>query len=204
MPEGRFSFGVMSTPGACANQLRKEVLSCALPQVPDAVCVLAPSNDLTASRTVEEAGAAFGRYLATVCTRWPKVFVADFVPRLTVDEGYQKLIRQEFHRVAASYGLKYCHMADEFPLNRLELWAYDGVHLSDDAGMPILVQLLWRATYEALEPPAVKPLVLHRVSPPSPRMRPRIVVRGEVPAPRPPPSEWTVVGSGAKVRTWTL
>ncbi|XP_072228148.1 uncharacterized protein [Leuresthes tenuis] len=133
-----------------------------------------------------------------------KVFVADFVPRLTVDEGYQKLIRQEFHRVAASYGLKYCHMADEFPLNRLELWAYDGVHLSDDAGMPILVQLLWRATYEALEPPAVKPLVLHRVSPPSPRMRPRIVVRGEVPAPRPPPSEWTVVGSGAKVRTWTL
>jgi len=73
LPEGRFSFGVMSTPGACANQLRKEVMSCALPQVPDAVCVLAPSNDLTASRTVEEAGAAFGRYLATVCSRWPKV-----------------------------------------------------------------------------------------------------------------------------------
>ncbi|KAM4574033.1 uncharacterized protein PAE49_007439 [Odontesthes bonariensis] len=105
MPEGRFSFGVMSAPGACAKQLRKEVMSVALPQIPDAVCVLAPSNDLTASRTVEEAGAAFGRLLATVCNRWPKVFVADFVPRLTVEGGYQKLVRQEFHRVAARYGM---------------------------------------------------------------------------------------------------
>ncbi|KAM9710659.1 uncharacterized protein ACNS7B_024514 [Menidia menidia] len=200
MPEGRFSFGVMSTPGACANQLRKEVVHAAVPRTPDAVCVLAPSNNLTASRTVEEAGAAFGRLLATVCTRWPKVFVADFVPRLTVDEGYQTLFRQELHRVAASCGLKYCHFADEFPLNRPELWAFDGVHLSDDAGMPILVQLLWKATYEAMEPPAARPQELRRVpSSASPRIRPRVVVRGEVPAPRPPPAEWTVVGSAAKV-----
>ncbi|KAM9726335.1 uncharacterized protein ACNS7B_017305 [Menidia menidia] len=199
MPEGRFSFGVMSTPGACANQLRKEVVHAAVPRTPDAVCVLAPSNNLTASRTVEEAGAAFGRLLATVCTRWPKVFVADFVPRLTVDEGYQTLYRQELHRVAASCGLKYCHFADEFPLSRPELWAFDGVHLSDDAGMPILVQLLWKATYEAMEPPAARPQELRRVpSSASPRIRPRVVVRGEVPAPRPPPAEWTVVGSAAK------
>ena len=31
-----------------------------------------------------------------------KVFVQDFVPRLNVDASLQKLMRQEFHRVAAS------------------------------------------------------------------------------------------------------
>lgn len=73
MPEGRFSFGVMSTPGASADQLKQEVLHAPIPRTPDAVCVLAPSNNLTSSRTVKEAGAAFGRLLAAVRTRWSKV-----------------------------------------------------------------------------------------------------------------------------------
>ena len=33
-----------------------------------------------------------------------KVFVHDFVPRLTVDPVYQKLMHEEFHRVAARMG----------------------------------------------------------------------------------------------------
>ena len=75
MPEGRLSFGFMSTPGACAAELRSEVLGATVPRDPDLVCVMAPSNDLTASRTVDEGRASFARFLGSVCTRWPKVWI---------------------------------------------------------------------------------------------------------------------------------
>ncbi|XP_041850216.1 uncharacterized protein LOC121645682 isoform X2 [Melanotaenia boesemani] len=200
MPGEKLSFGIMATPGADANQLRTEVSHAVIPLVPDAVCIMAPSNNLTASRTVDEAGQAFSQYLRTACERWPKVFVMDFVPRLTVSGEYQELMRQEFHRQSVRLGVKYWHMADHFPLGRRELWCPDGIHLSDNVGMPILVQLLWGAAYQQLETPAPVPPVQRQVSPkPSvPRIAPRVVVKGEVPATRPPPSEWTLVESGRK------
>ncbi|XP_075331963.1 uncharacterized protein LOC142390432 [Odontesthes bonariensis] len=164
MPEGCLSFGVMSTPGASADQLRTEVLHAALPRMPDAVCVLAPSNNLTSSRTVDEAGASFKEFLSTVCTYWTKVFVVDMPPRLTVDFEYQKLMRDEFHRVASELGVKFWNTADYFPVNCLKLWCRDGVHLSDDFGMPLLVQLMWIAAYHQLEIPVPQPQVPHSVS----------------------------------------
>ncbi|KAL7383662.1 hypothetical protein ABVT39_015495 [Epinephelus coioides] len=161
--DGCLAFGAMSTPGACADQLRMEVVQASLPLQPMLVVVMAPSNNLTASRTIEEVGLAFWRYLATVCTIFPcKVCVADMVPRLTVPGDYQELMRQEFHRVAASLNVSYISTADHFPLDRLKLWCPDGVHLSDDYGMPKLVELLWVASYQQLETPAPSPQVQHQ------------------------------------------
>lgn len=190
MPDGCLSFGVMSTPGACADLLRTEVVQAVLPREPDAVCVMAPSNNLTASRTIEEAGDAFERSLRAVCSCWPKT-----------------KFQQEYHRRSAKLNVPFCPIDDHFPRSRTELWCRDGIHLSDDFGMPILTRLMWFAAYQFVETPAPKPLVQSQVSRPStPRIVPwKVVKRVErTPSPPPPPSEWTVVGSGRKVRGFSL
>ncbi|XP_042275301.1 uncharacterized protein LOC121902129 isoform X1 [Thunnus maccoyii] len=199
MPEGRLSFGFMSTPGACASELRAELLHAAVPRTPDAVCVMAPSNNLTASRTVDEAGADFRQFLRSVCNLWTTVFVQDFTPRLNADMGLQELMRQEFHRVAASMGIRYFPTAEHFPLDRLDLWSRDGVHLSDAGGMAILSQLIWMSAYQQLETPPPTPQVPLRTSPPVRTFVPKVVVKGEAPVPRlSNPFDWTVVSKGRK------
>ncbi|KAI4797043.1 hypothetical protein KUCAC02_026589 [Chaenocephalus aceratus] len=200
MPGGRFSFGAMCTPGACATQLRTEAANAVLPRTPDAVCVMAPSNNLTSSRTITEAGVDFGKLLATAMSRWPNVFALDFVPRLTVDPDYQDMMRQEFRRVAARMGVKYTPIAEYFPVKDLDLWSRDGVHLSDTVGMPILVGSIWNAAYLQLVPAEPTPSpVVHRRSPPARRVTPRVIVKGEVAkSPQPDPSKWTVIGQGRK------
>ncbi|KAK0147800.1 putative uncharacterized transposon-derived protein F52C9.6 [Merluccius polli] len=191
MPDEPFSFGVMSTPGAAASALRTEVLNAVLPRVPDAVCLLAPSNNLTASRAVDEASVDYVNLLRTIRSRWPNVFVVDFPPRLNCEVTYQDLLRQEYHRVSARMGMKYFSAVEYFPRTQPELWSRDGVHLSDDQGMGILVQLLWSAAMKEFETPPPAPRVSPRPSPPVRNFSPKLVVTGEAPAPRSPdPFQW--------------
>uniref|UniRef100_A0A671TSB5 TeximYa n=1 Tax=Sparus aurata TaxID=8175 RepID=A0A671TSB5_SPAAU len=194
MPEGSLSFGLhVPQPGACAMELRTELLHAAVPRTPDAVLVIAPSNNLTSSRTIDEAGADFAKLLLSTCSRWPNVCVTDFAPRLTVEVEQQELLRQQFRRVAARMG--YFSFAEHFPMDRLE-----AVHLSDSDGMPIFAGLLWSVAYEFLHPPTPKPQPAPRASPPRRQVLPKVVVKGEVTVPRPSnPFEWTVVGKARKV-----
>uniref|UniRef100_A0A672GII5 SGNH hydrolase-type esterase domain-containing protein n=1 Tax=Salarias fasciatus TaxID=181472 RepID=A0A672GII5_SALFA len=184
MPEGCLSFGFMSTPGASAAQLRTEVEHAVLPQIPEAVCLLAPGNDLTASQTIEEAAKEFRRLLYSICKRWPNVCVLDFPRRLTMTMDHQKLLSQEYHRVAARMGIRYLDTDSHFPTCHRELWCSDGVHLSDSDGMPILSQLLWTAAYLQLNETVPEPEVPARSSLPVPQHLPQVVET---------PSEWTVV-----------
>ncbi|XP_026162204.1 uncharacterized protein LOC113130101 [Mastacembelus armatus] len=198
MPECRMSFGISSTPGACARELQRELAETALPRDPSLVCLLAPSNNLTASRTVDEAAAEFGHLLAYICSRWHKVCVLDFPPRLAGEVEVQTLLSQAYHRVSARMGVHYYSTAEHFPRNCLELWSRDGVHLSDSHGMDILVQLLFEYCCLELETPGPTAPVAPGPSRSTRRASPKVVVTGPLPVPRPPPSEWTVVGQGSK------
>ncbi|XP_036976060.1 uncharacterized protein LOC119031589 [Acanthopagrus latus] len=199
MPKGSLSFGLMCTPGACAMEVRTELLHAAVPRTPHAVLVIAPSNNLTSSRTIDEAGADFAKLLLSACSRWANVCVTDFAPRLTVDVDQQQLLREEFRCVAARMGVRFFPFADHFPMNRRELWSRDGVHLSDSDGMPIFAGQLWSAAYQYLHPPTPKLQPAPRMLPPRRQVIPKVVVRGQVTVHRPSnPFDWTVVGKGRK------
>ncbi|KAI4817408.1 hypothetical protein KUCAC02_010809 [Chaenocephalus aceratus] len=157
MPRGGLSFGLMATPGGGAQVLKREFEGAVLPSTPDAVCVLAPGINLGKSRTPGAAGADFGSLLTRVLLSCPNVLVVDFPPRLDIAADDQNALRQEFRLVAARMGLQYFYIHNHFPSNCHDLWAKDGIHLSDDAGMPLLLQLIWTATS------------LHLGSPPPPR-----------------------------------
>ncbi|XP_051796500.1 uncharacterized protein LOC127531371 isoform X2 [Acanthochromis polyacanthus] len=193
MPESRLSFGFLSIPGASASEIRTEVLHAAVPRAPDAVCVMAPGNNLT-STTVEKAGVDFANLLTTCGNRWSKVFVVDFPPRLVVDVQHQDLLRQEYRRVAARMGVKFFNTAEHFRLSDLVLWSKDGVHLSDREGMGILVQLFWSAASEQLGTP---PLPSPRISP-QPPVRKATVREGSPAPPSPKPRERRNIGQGGK------
>lgn len=100
-----YTFGFLSVPGACADLLTTEVKhvvrTCT--QIPDAVCVLAPSNNL--NQTPDRAAAAFGRYLRAVLEAWrtAEVFVVDHVPRLSVEGVVQESHRQNFQCIAGQH-----------------------------------------------------------------------------------------------------
>uniref|UniRef100_A0A3B3XCD0 Uncharacterized protein n=2 Tax=Poecilia mexicana TaxID=48701 RepID=A0A3B3XCD0_9TELE len=198
--DGCLDFGVMCTPGAAAADLRIEAYHAVVPRQPDAVCVTAPSNNLTASLNPDEAGEEFEKYLLTVLYRWPKVFCIGFPLRLTESVEKQNLFQQEFHRRAAKLGIPYFPVAEYFPLKRLDLWSRDGIHLSDDYGMPILKKLLWIYANRYLEMLEPKPPVQSQAATAyKPRFVPRIVVKGEERrVPSLPSSAWRVVRSGRK------
>ena len=73
MPVGGISFGVLSVPGAKAAEMCTEVQCLSLPRTPEAVCILAPSNDLTPSRSLAQSAADFRALLSSACAAWPNV-----------------------------------------------------------------------------------------------------------------------------------
>ncbi|KAE8277527.1 hypothetical protein D5F01_LYC24516 [Larimichthys crocea] len=176
-------------PAACANKK------------PEAVIVLAPSNNLTAGRGLENSSADFAALLKTARSRWSNVVVLDFPPRLSVEEDQQKLLRMAYHSVCADQGVPYHHICENFPLHQRDLWARDGTHLSDSAGMPILAYLLWQAADRQLAEPEPEPHVAPiPTCPYRPRFATQVVVKGIEPQPRPAanPDGWITVVNGQK------
>nr|XP_023664597.1 uncharacterized protein LOC111842326 [Paramormyrops kingsleyae] len=181
MPEGSLSFGYSCTLGASASVLRREVQGESIPYTPDLVCLLAPGNNITESNTIEQSGRDFTSLIQCALSQWTKVIVIDFPTRLTVEHHLQDLLRQEYHRAASRLGVRYMSISEHFPQSTLDLWCRDGVHLSDNRGMPILAQLIWTAAYLHLSMPPTHhftPGVMSVCS----RVSPKVVVTGVIKA----------------------
>ncbi|TKS65242.1 ATP-dependent DNA helicase PIF1 [Collichthys lucidus] len=176
MPEGPLAFGFMSTPGATVAQLRTELVAAVLPRDPDAVVLLAPSNNLMACQCLEHSAADFASLLRCARSRWGNVAVLDFPPRLgrAEEQRSQELLRM----------------------------AYNSTHLNDNVGMPILAYPLWQAAVRQLaEPEAEPPATPVPSSPYRPRFATQVVVVGEERQPRPEanPDGWLTIVKGQKV-----
>lgn len=145
--------------------------------------------------------------LALCCSRWQRVCVLGFPPRLSPEKDFQALLDQEYHWVSASWGLRYFSAAEKFPMKDLKLWSKkDGVHLSDCYGMVKLAKLIWETCYTFLEtspPPSVAPSPLPVSDAPSRestgRDEPREEVTTPVPVSPPPPPQWMKAGPGRKL-----
>ncbi|TKS65838.1 ATP-dependent DNA helicase PIF7 [Collichthys lucidus] len=205
-PRGRCTFGWwyrsaaqgVEVGGVAADQQAAQVGDSSSPE---AVIVLAPSNNLTASRGLENSSADFAALLKTARSRWSNVVVLDFPPRLSVEEDQQKLLRMAYHSACADQGVPYHHICENFPLHQRDLWARDGTHLSDSAGMPILAYLLWQAADRQLAEPEPEPHVAPiPTCPYRPRFATQVVVKGIKPQPRPAanPDGWITVVNGQK------
>lgn len=75
VPEG-YSFGYMSTPGAGAAVLTTELLRAVLPRVPDAVCIMAPGNELGSRGSLDQSSADFVQLLVTARERCRQVSIS--------------------------------------------------------------------------------------------------------------------------------
>uniref|UniRef100_A0A8C6LEH5 Uncharacterized protein n=1 Tax=Nothobranchius furzeri TaxID=105023 RepID=A0A8C6LEH5_NOTFU len=185
VPEGKLSFGYLSVPGGTAAHLTTEVRHLVLPRDPDAVCLLAPSNNLDSPISEGEKDQT-----CKICGK--QVFVLDFPPRLSHDTVVQDHLRMMFHRVSVQMDVKYSSIAENIPFHHLDYWGRDGVHLSDSDGMGIFAQLLWQKTYLHLE--SQKAQVTPKKS------AARVVVQDAKPIqPQADQSKWRVVLSGKKV-----
>uniref|UniRef100_A0A8C6LW59 Uncharacterized protein n=1 Tax=Nothobranchius furzeri TaxID=105023 RepID=A0A8C6LW59_NOTFU len=190
VPEGKLSFGYLSVPGGTAAHLTTEVRQLNLPRVPDAVCLLAPSNNPD-------------KCLLMTCKMCGKlVFVLDFPPKLSHDTVVQDHLRMMFHRVSVqmvmlNFNVPYSSIAENFPFHHLDLWGRDGVHLSECDSMDIFAQLLWQKTYLHLQ--SQKAQVTPKKS------AARVVVQDAKPIqPQADQSKWRVVLPGKKVNCFSM
>ncbi|XP_061883280.1 activating transcription factor 7-interacting protein 1-like [Entelurus aequoreus] len=117
------------------------------------------------------------------------IFVKVDTKREKVEDGQTSNSSDPSSTPPSNTGLPFVAVTSGFPLDGLELWCHDGVHLSDTGGSPILVDLLCNAavTQFAPEPPA--PPSPRRTSPPA-----LVAVTGPDPL-------WTSVGQEGKAGT---
>ncbi|MGH0118210.1 UNVERIFIED_CONTAM: hypothetical protein FKN15_050805 [Acipenser sinensis] len=93
--------------------------------------------------------------------------------------------------------VRYLSISEHFPITCSDLWCTDGVHLSDDCGMPLLAQPMWCAAYQQLfAAQETKPATTGLQSK-KPGLTPRVVVRGSAPViSSADPFQWAEVKHG--------
>ncbi|KAK7912601.1 hypothetical protein WMY93_012812 [Mugilogobius chulae] len=89
---------------------------------PALVCLMAPCKQPDCQQDVDEAAKEFLQLLTYVTGALAEVCVVDFPPRLVGSVEIQTLLRQAYHRVAASMSVSYFPIAEHFPRSHTELW----------------------------------------------------------------------------------
>ncbi|XP_035697939.1 uncharacterized protein LOC118431000 isoform X1 [Branchiostoma floridae] len=144
-PKGRFLFGFNSTPGGTLRHVRLEMQDNHPPREPAMVVLVAGTNNLHGPTTTEVDMEEFVHLVRSTKAQFPtsKIAVVGVLPRLDRDTSvYNNLFKDACDREEVSF-LDY---TEKFPTRQRRLWSrHDSLHLSEDAGLPRLMQLMERS-----------------------------------------------------------
>ncbi|XP_035660599.1 uncharacterized protein LOC118405283 [Branchiostoma floridae] len=135
------------------------------PHQPAIVVIIAGTNNLHSTTTLQEDLEEFAHILRTAKAQFPmsKVAAVGIMPRLDQEVDHYN---QQFRGICDVEEVNFFDYTTEFPQTQLRLWSrHDSLHLSEDAGLPRLLRLLERSCSSLLTSLPVSPIQrLHRVS----------------------------------------
>ncbi|XP_078675818.1 uncharacterized protein LOC144913258 [Branchiostoma floridae x Branchiostoma belcheri] len=151
-PKGRLAFGYNCTPGGSLRHIRQEMKDNPPPREPAMVVLVAGTNNLSAVTTSLEVDMEeFHHVLLSAKEQFPmsKLAAVGILPRLDRETS---MYNSYFKTICDREGVNFLDYTEDFPTNQRKLWSrHDSLHLSEDAGIPRLLQLLEDSCVQLLE-----------------------------------------------------
>ncbi|XP_041463399.1 uncharacterized protein LOC121414325 [Lytechinus variegatus] len=138
-------FLVNSTPGGKCHHVEKELCHFEFPRRPAVIVLQVGTNNIQATNWQEALGATrkeFKSLLLRAKQAANSVLCVGVAPRLDEKGELAHVWNAAMRNIAAEEGAEWIDLESTFNTESRHLWARDGLHLSDDHGIPTLLKRL--------------------------------------------------------------